>query len=199
MRTLLRRTEVALSLDRPLTVQAPPVQIRDVKNQLILTVSGEIHATYRVINSKNFAHHYADLASFDAVLSERLKVTGSTALGDALSGIDRSEFAKKSIKIGQQITELLKPFLAEAGVVIFTCSCIPVVTESTKLDDIEWIEVLKEIDPTLLLAEILSQFGAGAMSGMNPVMNALLGKAINPTPQKPDYKNNSLIEGGIKR
>ena len=199
MRNLLRRTEIALSLDRPLTVQAPPVQIRDKKHQLILTVSAEIHATYRVINSKSFAHHYADFASFEAVFCERMKVAASSALSDALSGKDRSCFAKESIKIGQQITELLKLFLAEAGVVIFTCSCIPVVTESTKLDDIEWIEVLKEIDPTLLLAEILSQFGAGAMSGMNPVMNALWGKAINPTPQKPDYKNNSLIEGGIKR
>ena len=197
MRTLLRRTEVALSLDRPLTVQAPPVQIRDVKNQLILTVSGEIHATYRVINSKNFAHHYADLASFDAVLSERLKVTGSTALGDALSGIDRSEFAKESIKIGQQITELLKPFLAEAGAVIFNCSCNPVVSESCRLDDLEYIikylQELNDIAPGLAVGAFLSQAGAGAMSGMNPVMNALWGKAINPTPQKPDHKNNSLI------
>ena len=152
-----------------------------------------------MINSKNFARHYANFASFDAVLCERLKVTASSALGDALSGKDRSCFAKESIKIGQQVIDLLKPFTNEAGVVIFTCSCIPVVTESTKLDDIEWKVALKEIDPTLLLGEILSQAGAGAMSGMNPVMNALWGKAINPTPQKPDYKNNSLIEGGLKR
>lgn len=197
MRKLLRRTEIALSLDRPLTVQAPPVQIRDKKHQLILTVSAEIHATYRVINSKSFAHHYADFASFEAVFCERMKVAASSALSDALSGKDRSCFAKESIKIGQQITELLKPFLAEAGAVIFNCSCNPVVSESCRLDDLEYIinylQELNDIAPGLAVGAFLSQAGAGAMSGMNPVMNALWGKAINPTPQKPDHKNNSLI------
>ena len=194
MNILLRRFTFARSLDRSLTVQSPPVQIRDVRNELTFTVFADMHATYRIVDSRKFAHHYRDCESFEAVFRECLRVSGSTVLGDVLSGKDRSSFARESLSIGRLVIDLLKPFASEVGIVVFTCSCIPVVQESAMLDEIEVTKVLKkDIGEGALIGTILSQAGAGALSGMSPVINAVLGRAINPTPKNSSHKDDALV------
>ena len=189
---LRRRFDLARSLDQTIKAETPPVQIRDPKNRLVFTVSGSINATYKIINTRKFIHHFPDVASFEALLNERLAVTACAVMGDALSGKDRSEFAKASLEIGQTVKKLLSAFFDESGVKLLGCTCIPVVLDSAVLDSIEYGMLLKDIDPALLISQILGQAGAGAM-GMNPAVNAWIGKVLYPTPSKAPAKDTSLI------
>ena len=181
---LRRRSDLARSLDQTIKIETAPIQVRDTKHRLIFTVSGSIHATYKIIDTRKFIHHFPDIASCEAHLKDRLAVNASTVMGEALSDKDRSEFAKASTEIGRTVKQQLSAFFDEYGIKLFSCSCVPVVTESAKLDDIEWKGALKESDPILLLGELLRQTGAGTMSSMSPAMQAMLGQAMNPTPQR---------------
>lgn len=192
MPAFFRRYEIARSLDRSLDVETPPIQLRDAKTNLILTASANIHAVYRVIHTRKFAQHYMDFPSFEADFTNQLRISGSTVLGDVLAGADRSRFVQKSNVLGKEVAGALKPFLEKSGVVLLSCTCIPIVKESRVLDDIEWKGALQGIDPAVLIGEVWGKAGAGFMSGMNPLANAYFGRMICPDPPQ-DSRKDPLI------
>ena len=178
---LRRRSDLARSLDQTIKIETAPIQVRDTKHRLIFTVSGSIHATYKIIDTRKFIHHFPDIASCEAHLKDRLAVNASTVMGEALSDKDRSEFAKASTEIGRTVKQQLSTFFDECGIKLFSCSCVPVVTESTKLDEIEVDDALTKINPAI---PIVKRAGAGAVSGMSPAFQAMLGQAMYHTPQR---------------
>lgn len=180
MPAFLRRCEIARSLDRSLEIETQAVQLRDEKTRLVYTVRADVHATYRVINTKKFIQHYPDLPAFEADFSSRLKRSGSAALVEALADADRSRLARKSDEIGKRVTQALSAFLANSGVLCLSCSCTPVVVESAALEEIESLRAIREIDPGLAAGKVWGQVGAGWTSGMHPVGNAYLGRMVPP-------------------
>lgn len=191
MPAFFRRYEIARSLDRSLDVETPPIQLRDAKTNLILTVSANIHTVYRVIHTRKFTQHYMDFPAFEADLTNQLKNSGSAVLGDALANADRSQYAQKSAALGAQIAGTLNSFLGKSGTIILSCTCIPVVTESAMVDRIEQIGGLQSIDPALPVGEVWGKAG-GFLSGMNPLANAYLGRMLSPVPPR-DPRKDPLI------